>query len=130
MKKHLVLMMNDGVFSRRTGAGRMNDNLLQFVASLAGRWTRVTLLATTVPEDSPAWNQPVWRRTEALLSAYGWDLLQVPNQRELRGRYTGIHEWRNISRLASESLVRLAHRRRGWNTGLLSSDVPFLGVIP
>jgi hypothetical protein len=54
MKRHLVLMMNDGVFSRRTGAGRMNEHVLQFVASVADRWTRVTLLATTVPRDSPA----------------------------------------------------------------------------
>jgi glycosyltransferase involved in cell wall biosynthesis len=123
-------MMNDGVFSRRTGAGRMNEHVLQFVASVADRWTRVTLLATRVSQDSPAWSQRIWRRTDTLLSTYGWDLLEIPNQHELRGRYTGMPEWRNISRLTSEALVRLVHRRRDWKTGLLSSDVPFLGVNP
>ena len=129
MIKHLILMMNDGVFSRRTGAGRMNENVLQFVASMTGRWTRVTLLATSVHQDSPSWSQQVWRRTESLLSRCGWDLLEIPNQHLLRGRYTGMPEWRNISRLASELLVRLMHGQRGWHTGLLSSDVPFLGIV-
>lgn len=128
MSRHLILMMNDGVFSRRTGAGRMNENVLQFVASMADHWTQVTLLATSVRSDSPAWNQQVWQRTETVLSTCGWDMLEIPNQHDLRGRYAGISEWHNISRLSSQFLARLSHARTGWRTGLLSSDVPFLGV--
>ena len=122
-------MMNDGVFSRRTGAGRANEYLLQFVSTMTDRWARVTILSTTVSRDSPAWDERVWGRTESLVSRHGWDLLEIPNHHGIRGRYAGIAEWAAISRSASEIARRLAPASDHSVISLLSSDVPFLGVV-
>ncbi|MER7273496.1 glycosyltransferase [Dactylosporangium sp. NPDC000244] len=127
--RHLLVMMNDGVFSRRTGAGRANENMLQFIGSMGDHWARVTIVATKVSPDSPAWDERVWRRTEALLSKGGWDLLEIPNGYELRGRYAGIAEWSAISHAASDLASRVTPDNSRSATGLLSSDVPFLGVV-
>jgi len=107
----------------------MNEHLLRFVGSTSDQWSRITVVATEVHRDSAAWNDGVWRQTEALLSRPGWDLVVVPTQYELRGRYSGLREWNGISLAITRHIERAgSHKDGGRDLAILTSDVPFIGV--